>query len=63
MTDFDAAMIFDGAWEMTSHEPTEENFIAAAQQLIDTGLAWRLQGRVGRTCADLIEQGLCQPPA
>jgi hypothetical protein len=63
MTSFDAAMILDGCWELTSHEPSEEAFIEACQHLIDSGLAWQLQGRVGRTCRDLIEAGHCRPAA
>ena len=63
MTNFEAAMIMDGEFELTAFEPTEENFIAAAQHLADTGLAWQLQGRVGRTVADLIEQGLVTLPS
>lgn len=63
MTSFDAAMILDGEWGLTAHEPSEEAFIAACQNLIDSGLAWQLQGRVGRTCARMIEEGHCQPAA
>jgi hypothetical protein len=32
---------------------------AALQELIDTGLAWTLAGRVGREAADAIEDGRC----
>lgn len=37
---------------------TEEQ-IEAWQHLIDTGLAWTLQGWFGRNAARLIEQGIC----
>lgn len=33
--------------------------IEAWQHLIDTGLAWTLQGSFGRTARNLIEDGLC----
>ena len=42
---------------------SEEQVIAAWQHLIDTGLAWSLQGWFGRTAMDLIEQGVCSPPS
>ena len=37
----------------------EDQVLAAWQHLIDTGLAWQLQGSFGRMAAHLIEQGLC----
>jgi hypothetical protein len=61
MTTFDAAMIIEGQWELVDIEPSEEAYIDAAQHLIDTGVAWQLQGFVGRTCAALIEAGACAP--
>jgi hypothetical protein len=40
-------------------EPTDEDqIIQAWQYLVDTGLAWQLQGWFSRTAMDLIEQGL-----
>jgi len=41
---------------------SEEQVIEAWQFLIDTGLAWQLQGRFGRTAMDLIEAGYCNAP-
>jgi hypothetical protein len=29
------------------------------QRLINTGMAWQLQGQYGRTAAMLLEKGLC----
>jgi hypothetical protein len=44
-------------------EGTEEEQLEAWQFLIDSGLAWSLQGWFGRTAASLIENGVCTPPA
>lgn len=63
MTAFDAAMIADGEFEMTGFEETDENYFAAYQYLIDTGMAWTLQGRIGRQAMALIEAGHCHPAA
>lgn len=57
MDSFSAAMIADGEFGMTPFEESEENYILAYQHLVDTGMAWQLQGRIGRTAMDLIEAG------
>jgi hypothetical protein len=43
---------------------SEEQVIEAWQYLVDSGLAWRLQGWFGRTATDMIDQGLIKyhPP-
>lgn len=38
---------------------TRDEQIAAYQQLINSGDAWRLEGHVGRTAMSLIEEGVC----
>jgi hypothetical protein len=39
-------------------EGSEDEILNAWQFLVDTGLAWRLQGSFGRMANSLIEQGL-----
>lgn len=39
-------------------EGTEEEQIEAWQYLVDTGLAWSLQGWFGRTARQLIQDGV-----
>lgn len=36
-----------------------DDIIILFQNLINSGLAWQLQGSYGHTAARLIEQGLC----
>jgi len=49
------------AWEGGDLSPDET--VALFQHLIDTGLAWRLQGCYGRAARDLVQMGLCTLPA
>ena len=54
MDSFTATGIAEGWIEAES----EDQQIEAWQTLVDTGLAWKLQGWFGRTAAALIEQGI-----
>lgn len=54
-TRFDAVAFFM-AYE--GGELDESEVIAGFQHLVDSGLAWKLQGHYGRTAAALIEAGL-----
>ena len=54
MENFDAVMIAEGV-----DPASEEEQIEAWQHLIDSGLAWSLQGWFGRNASNLIEQGIC----
>jgi hypothetical protein len=53
MADVDAIMRYEqGDMEV-------EEMMDFFQDLIDTGLAWQLQGHYGRTAQGLIDQGYC----
>jgi len=56
MDAFTATMIAEGV-----DEADEATQIEAWQYLIDTGLAWQLQGSFGRQAKRLIEAGTCHP--
>lgn len=53
MDAFKAVSIAEGFEDPTSHE----EHIEAWQFLVDSGLAWRLQGFFGRTATAMIEAG------
>ena len=40
---------------------TNDEVFAAYQHLVNTGLAWQLEGTIGRTAATLIELGYIEP--
>tara|TARA_Y100001951_G_C11126389_1_gene175728 strand:- start:67 stop:246 length:180 start_codon:yes stop_codon:yes gene_type:complete len=55
MENFEAVMVAEGVEPATREEQVE-----AWQHLIDSGLAWSLQGWFGRYASNLIEQGICE---
>ena len=59
MDSFNAVGIAEGFVECDS----EEQYLQAWQELVNTGLAWKLQGWFGRTANELIERGFITAPA
>ena len=54
MDSYTATMIVEGMIDADS----EEQVIEAWQYLVDTGLAWQLQGSFGRMAQQLIDKGV-----
>lgn len=58
MDNFTATGLAEGFIEAES----EEQVLEAWQHLVDTGLAWKLQGWFGRTAQHLINEGYISAP-
>ena len=54
MNNFNAIGIAEGFIEPES----EEQVVEAWQHLVDTGLAWQMQGSFGRMATAMIEEGV-----
>ncbi len=52
--------LIDRLMAYESGELTDDEVIALFQELIDSGLAWQLQGLYGRTASQFIEAGYCE---
>jgi len=59
-----ASSYFDLTDRVVSYEEgraSEEEIVELFQYLVDTGMAWKLQGSYGRAAMDLINAGLVRP--
>ena len=48
--------------EYEQGQMSEERMIDFFQELINSGIAWQLQGHYGRTAQSLIDEGICYQP-
>lgn len=53
---------YDAIIAYEQNELGEEETIELFQELVNSGLAWQLQGHYGRTAKYLLEAGLIQSP-
>ena len=55
--EYDAGFDIESNVRIVIEADTEEQVLEAWQTLVDTGMAWQLQGWFGRTARHLIEEG------
>jgi hypothetical protein len=51
---------FEELMKYEDGQMAEEELVSLFQKLVDTGMAWQLQGHYGRTAQTLIEMGLIE---
>jgi len=54
--------IVDAIMQAENGELGADGYVHLFQRLVDTGLAWELQGSYGREARRLLESGLIHPP-
>lgn len=54
--------MIDKILKFEAGEMTEDQVVAFFQELVNTGMAWRMQGYYGRLARELINQGLVTAP-
>ena len=54
--------MYDAVMNVENGDCDEETYIASMQNLINTGIVWRLQGFFGRRAVEMIQDGTCTAP-